>query len=51
MDEKSLFAAALEKQTESSIRDFLEEVCAGDLGLRPALDRLLAEAHGRPPDP
>lgn len=48
MDEESLFAAALEKQSESERRDFLEEVCAGDLGLRRRLDRLL-KAHGRPP--
>ena len=59
MNEESLFAAVLEKQTASERRAFLEEACAGDVALRQRVERLL-EAHlqtpgileksARPPD-
>ncbi len=42
MNEESLFAAALEKESPTERRAFLDEACAGDLALRQRLEQLLA---------
>jgi eukaryotic-like serine/threonine-protein kinase len=42
MNEESLFAAALEKQTPAERQAFLEAACAGQAALRQRLERLLA---------
>jgi eukaryotic-like serine/threonine-protein kinase len=48
MNEESLFFAALEKPTLSQRRAFLDEACAGDVGLRRRVERLI-EAHQKTP--
>ena len=48
MNEKSLFAAALEKPTAAERQAFLDEACAGDARLRQRVERLLAaDEHAR----
>jgi tetratricopeptide (TPR) repeat protein len=42
MNEESLFAAALEKESTAERQAFLEQACAGDDGLRRRVERLLA---------
>jgi serine/threonine protein kinase len=42
MTEESLFAAALDKPNAAERQAFLDEACAGDVGLRQRVERLLA---------
>jgi serine/threonine protein kinase/tetratricopeptide (TPR) repeat protein len=44
LNEESLFVEALEKSTGAERQAFLEEACAGDVGLRERVEQLL-EAH------
>src|SRR5262245_14095196 len=48
MNERSLFAAALELPTETARQAFLEEACRGDARLRRRVEQLLvADRHAR----
>src|SRR5262245_54923792 len=48
MNEESLFAAAIEKQTGAERQAFLDSACGGDLGLRERVGKLLAaDEHSR----
>jgi len=47
MNEESLFAAALDKPTETKRREFLNEACAGDIRLRQRVEQLLAAEDAR----
>src|SRR3954452_14173179 len=44
MIEESLFTAALERTFTAERQEFLEEACAGDVGLRERVERLIT-AH------
>jgi serine/threonine-protein kinase len=46
MNEREIFAGAVEKETESERRAFLDGACGGDSGLRQRVEALLSEQPG-----